>query len=628
MNKAFSLVISLVLFLALVSIPARGQAQNLSSSDDPVAVSSAPVIVEGVTMGHRVVHRGDRIKTITRFHVDEVIRGEAVPSEILVVTLGGELDSGLEMIVEHQPELIRGERSRLYLRPRGERYLVVGDAQGQRVLEQNQDDSTALSQCPDGGIPGDGYCLIGASWSDGSMPISYYINPNSADLSTEEYAIQEAFTDWETDPYSDVRWSYRGRTSVAQNSFDSSINVFFASTPNNFLARTTYWARDGRLLHFDIEVNDRYQWSYGVSPDGFDLTSTMRHEVAHALGLDHVSDSGDLMYCCFSPGTEKHISEGNLRGIRALYPSDSPDDAPPDGGGVPPDPQPEPEPQPHPDVALVDDPSFWGPSQYIVSFSGVGWDGDMFRTWAEGDGYSAVNGAEWVSDISGGRYRVEVFIPRSHAVARVNYYIRHNGGQSVVSVDQSRYFDQWVSLGVYDINGPRASVGSNDASGTRATEIGWDAVRWVKTADPVSQPPPPQPQPEASVVDDPSFWGPSQYIARFTGLGWDGDMYRTWTEGADHAAVNGAEWVGNISGGRYRVEVFIPRSHAVATVKYYVRHNGGQSVVSVDQSRYFDQWVSLGVYDINGPRASVGSNDATGVRAQEIGWDAVRWVRV
>ena len=598
------------------------------SAEQAMDISDAPVIVEGVALGHRAVRRVAGIRTITRFDVDEVIKGEEVADVIEVVTLGGELASGLEMYVEHQPQLVRGERSRLYLRPAGERYRVVGDDQGHHVLEQNDGGAEATATCPDGGIAGDGYCLIGASWVEGSMAIPFYVNPNSTDLSSEEYAIREAFNDWESDPYSDVRFDYRGRTSAAINARDDAINVFFADTPSNFLARTTYWAKDGRMLHFDIEINDRYAWSYGVAPDRYDLTSTMRHEVGHALGLGHVADPDDLMYCCFSQGSEKRISEANLRGIRAIYPADPPDDTPPSDGEVPPDPEPQPDPGPAP-ATVVDDPSFWGPSHYIARFTGLGWDGDMYRTWAEGDGYSAVNGAAWVGDISGGRYRVEVYIPRDHAVATVKYYVRHNGGQSVVAVDQSRYFDQWVSLGVYDINGPRASVGSNDASGQRASEIGWDAARWLLTDEPINHPDPaPGPQPETTLVDDPSFWGPSQYISSFAGVGWDGDMYRTWTEGEGYAAVNGAEWVGDITGGRYRIEVFIPRAHAVATVKYYVRHNGGQSVVSIDQSRYFDQWVSLGVYDINGPRASVGSNDATGVRAQEIGWDAIRWVRV
>jgi hypothetical protein len=133
---------------------------------------------------------------------------------------------------------------------------------------------------------------------------------------------------------------------------------------------------------------------------------------------------------------------------------------------------------------------------------------------------------------------------------------------------------------------------------------------------------------ELSIVDTPAFWGPSQYLMHITGLGFNNDMWRTYAEGAGNAAVNGAEWVGNIVGGRYRVDVFIPHNYATCVTDYYVRWNGGQTRVDVDQNAYNDQWVTLGTFNINGPQASVGSNDSTGTRGCQIGWDAIRWVKV
>jgi hypothetical protein len=68
----------------------------------------------------------------------------------------------------------------------------------------------------------------------------------------------------------------------------------------------------------------------------------------------------------------------------------------------------------------------------------------------------------------------------SVATCVTNYYVRWNGGQTVGAINQNAYYDQWVTLGTYTINGPQASVRSNDSTGTRGCEIGWDAIRWVK----------------------------------------------------------------------------------------------------------------------------------------------------
>lgn len=183
------------------------------------------------------------------------------------------------------------------------------------------------------------------------------------------------------------------------------------------------------------------------------------------------------------------------------------------GAGVPPPPgtQPPPPPpggNPCPVEGLVDDASFYGPTRFLSRFTNVGWNGDMHRTYAEGEGRPTVNGAEWVGNITGGRYRVEAFIPRLHAVANTAYYVRHNGGQSKVYINQARHNDVWVSLGEYNINGPRASVGSNDGTGTRGQEVGWDAIRWVKRVPGCAVSPspwPPQPPPRAP--------SPNRYVA-------------------------------------------------------------------------------------------------------------------
>lgn len=138
---------------------------------------------------------------------------------------------------------------------------------------------------------------------------------------------------------------------------------------------------------------------------------------------------------------------------------------------------------PHPgrEVRVVDDAATWGPAHYLRRRTGIGWNADMVSTYSEGDGARPVNGAEWVTALNGGRYEVSVFVPRDHATAVVRYFVRHNGGQSAVVIDQRRHYDAWVTLGTFTISGGRASVGINDATGPRGAVIGIDAVRWTAT---------------------------------------------------------------------------------------------------------------------------------------------------
>jgi murein DD-endopeptidase MepM/ murein hydrolase activator NlpD len=87
--------------------------------------------------------------------------------------------------------------------------------------------------------------------------------------------------------------------------------------------------------------------------------------------------------------------------------------------------------------------------------------------------------------------------------------------------------------------------------------------------------------------------------------------------------------------GQHDVEVFIPARRATTRNARYklhgVRGMSGEITVTVDQSMYHNQWVSLGVFDLdrNAPNAgSVFLNDLTGETGREIAFDAVRWRRV
>ncbi|MFN8453153.1 MAG: peptidoglycan DD-metalloendopeptidase family protein [Anaerolineae bacterium] len=111
---------------------------------------------------------------------------------------------------------------------------------------------------------------------------------------------------------------------------------------------------------------------------------------------------------------------------------------------------------------------------------------------------TAANWAAWVPNIgtnNEGWYEVEAYIPASNATTwQATYQIRHNGGQTPVTVDQAGLNNIWVSLGVYQltlISGAYVSV--TDATGNEGSpnnhcgvggtcQVGVDAVRFRRLA--------------------------------------------------------------------------------------------------------------------------------------------------
>ncbi|MBN1283954.1 MAG: peptidoglycan DD-metalloendopeptidase family protein [Anaerolineae bacterium] len=88
--------------------------------------------------------------------------------------------------------------------------------------------------------------------------------------------------------------------------------------------------------------------------------------------------------------------------------------------------------------------------------------------------------------------------------------------------------------------------------------------------------------------------------------------------------------------GRYEVSVFVPRIHATTQRARYKLHGvvgvPGEKLIEVNQNQYYDQWVSLGVFEFD-PIANPASgviflNDLTGESGKQIAFDAIRWRQI
>jgi hypothetical protein len=101
-----------------------------------------------------------------------------------------------------------------------------------------------------------------------------------------------------------------------------------------------------------------------------------------------------------------------------------------------------------------------------------------------------------------------------------------------------------------------------------------------------------------------------------------------------------AEWRPQLpETGLYEVMAFIPSTNATSRqARYQITHRRGIDFATVDQSRFYDQWASLGQYPFSISPAMlsvVRLSDQTGepytrerARRKQIAFDAIRFVRV
>ncbi len=94
--------------------------------------------------------------------------------------------------------------------------------------------------------------------------------------------------------------------------------------------------------------------------------------------------------------------------------------------------------------------------------------------------------AQWVPGIkTDGRYEVAVWVPGTHATThRARYHIRGVKGQDstvIVELDQNRYYDRFVPLGVFELDGSRPDAGAvnlTNLTGESGREIAFSPLRW------------------------------------------------------------------------------------------------------------------------------------------------------
>ncbi len=275
---------------------------------------------------------------------------------------------------------------------------------------------------------------------------------------------------------------------------------------------------------------------------------------------------------------------------------------------------------------IVGEPTILGPPSSVHEVPGEGYEGNtLYWVLARGLEEPEVNAALWETPLPEGIYQVEAWIPLKEGYTYARYDMSHSGHSSEVRLHQADFGNEWVTLGTYAFDGSEASVRSTDAAGYPEEQLVWDAMRWT----PVSAIPPNiETEEGVTTVIEPQVAGPEELVVHFVGVGYHGHLLRVYARGAGEAPVELATWTAQLAAGEYSVETFIPSEHAEAEVGYSVHASTGETTVEVHQKSYNNIWVKLGDFSFGDEGATVTTNDATGVKHEEIAWDALRFTAI
>jgi hypothetical protein len=192
---------------------------------------------------------------------------------------------------------------------------------------------------PGGGSGGGGstcYAFLanGAKWK-GAEP--YVVDPsNNEGLNNSDVtnAVATAIGAWESAASDNDIFggASTGNLTLNLSNLNNVNEVAFGNyTTGGVIAVTNVWGYFNgptsrrELVEWDMMIDTDFTWSNSGEPGKMDLLNILTHEIGHAMGLGHPSDSctEETMFRFADNGETKKqtLEAGDKAGIRALYPA-------------------------------------------------------------------------------------------------------------------------------------------------------------------------------------------------------------------------------------------------------------------------------------------------------------------
>lgn len=169
----------------------------------------------------------------------------------------------------------------------------------------------------------------GVFWGHGTNTLNAYFNSTIGTNGAWQRAIARALATWESvaninivqvadGPYDeDARGLSQGDPRFGDIRFGAySFSASNGGLDQTTLAQTAFPPPQGSTLAGDVQINT----NLGFSVDGskFDLYSVLLHETGHSLGLNHPSNSAEVMYGSYE-GVRSGLAPGDIAGIQSIY---------------------------------------------------------------------------------------------------------------------------------------------------------------------------------------------------------------------------------------------------------------------------------------------------------------------